>query len=127
MPQATAAADVGKGKAKRDGAGAFNQYKFKFRRAGDEVEASFAPLQLPWNDAVVVAAAREVLGAAFNDRSENFPRPVVWPYQGAQAHGIKLEGEQFEYVFVPLKEEGHDGTRQVRTIVFWQLAKGTVR
>jgi hypothetical protein len=112
---------------RRAGAGTFNQYKFAFERAGGEVEATFAPTRLPWDDALVVAAAREVIVAAYDDRSENFPRPVVWPYRGAEVNAIKLEGENFEYVFVPLREEAAGGTRQVRAIVFWQLAKGTVR
>ena len=87
----------------------------------------FAPVRLPWNDRVVVAAAREVLVAAYDDRSENFPRPAVWQYEGAEANAIKLEAEKFEYVFLPLKEEGKDGAKQVRTLLFWQLAKGTIK
>ena len=120
-------ADAEKAQVKRTGSGTFNQYKFTYRRAGREVEATFAPVRLPWNDSLVVAAAREVLVAAYDDRSENFPRPAVWQYGGAEARAIKLEAEKFEYVFLPLKEEGRDGVKQVRTIVVWQLAKGTIR
>jgi hypothetical protein len=109
----------------REGAGAFNQYKFTYVRQGGEVEASFAPELLPWDDALVVAAAREVLVAAYDDRSENFPRPAVWQYKGAETKAIKLEGVRYEYVFVPLREEG--GRRRVRAIAFWQLPKGTIK
>lgn len=109
------------------GSGNFNQYKFTYRRAGGETEAVFAPAALPWNDAFVVEAAREVLVAAYDDRSENFPRRALWQYRGQEVNAIKLEGERFEYVFLPLKEEGRDGAKQVRTIVFWQLSKGTVK
>lgn len=115
--------------ARATGAGAFNQYKFTYRRAGGEVEVSFTREALPWNDALVVAAAREVLVAAYDDRSENFPRRASWPYEGAQTNAIKLEGEKFEYVFLPLRDARADaaGDRRVRRILFWQLAKGTVK
>jgi hypothetical protein len=115
--------------ARATGAGAFNQYKFTYRRAGGEVEVSFTREALPWNDALVVAAAREVLVAAYEDRSENFPRRASWQYEGAQTNAIKLEGEKFEYVFLPLRDERGDaaGDRRVRRILFWQLAKGTVK
>jgi hypothetical protein len=109
----------------REGAGVFNQYRFTYVRRGGEVEATFAPEMLPWDDALVVAAAREVLVAAYNDRSENFPRPAVWQYRGAETRAIKLEGVTHEYVFVPLREDV--GGRRVRAIAFWQLPKGTIK
>ncbi len=118
---------AGQEQSKRAGSGTFNEYKFAYRRAGGEVETTFAPTPLPWNDQIVVGAAREVLVTAYDDKSENFPRAVRWPYQGAQVNAIKLEGEKFEYVFVPVKEDGKDGAKQVRKIAFWQLAKGTAR
>ncbi|HEV2708038.1 MAG TPA: hypothetical protein VGV59_19120 [Pyrinomonadaceae bacterium] len=128
-PAAPAALPTPDASARGAGAGAFNQYKFTYKRAGSEVEVSFAPELLPWNDSLVVAVAREVLVAAYDDRSENFPRRAVWSHEGAEVNAIKLEGEKFEYVFLPLRDERADavGDRRVRRILFWQLAKGTVK
>jgi hypothetical protein len=107
---------------RRTGAGKFNQYKFTYERTDREVTALFTP-KLPWSDSSVVGAAREVIAASYEERSENFPRPVNWKHDGAAASAIKLEGNKYEYVFLPLKEEAGE----VRKILFWQLPKGTTR
>ncbi len=107
----------------KEGSGKFNQYKFSYKRTGDGVEASFKSPRLPRSDAVVVAAAREVIVAAYEDKSENFPRPILWNYQGAEVNGIYLEADKSEYVFVPVKTDGGE----INLLVFWKLKKGTAR
>ena len=106
----------------REGAGRFNQYRFTYRREGDRVMTAFNSPRPPWNDTLVVGAAREVLRAAYDDRSDNFPRPAPWIHEGEKVNGIKLEGERYEYVFLPIREGA-----AVRSILFWQLPKGTIR
>jgi hypothetical protein len=107
----------------KEGSGKFNQYKFSYKRTGGQVEASFKSPRLPRSDAVVVAAAREVIIAAYADKSENFPRPILWNYQGAEVNAIYLEADNFEYVFVPVKTGGGE----IDSLVFWKLKKGTAR
>ena len=70
---------------------------------------------------VVVGAAREVILAAYGEKVENFPRRVGWSYEGAQ-HAIKLEGKEYDYVFVHVA----DADKQIPRLVFWRVAKGTV-
>ncbi|HEX8473224.1 MAG TPA: hypothetical protein VF666_04270 [Pyrinomonadaceae bacterium] len=122
------APDIQSDKTVSNGSGKFNQYKFTFRRNGNNATATFASPKLPWRDALVVAAAREIIVAAFNDRSENFPRPVRWNYEGEQVSAIKLEGNDYEFVFVPVRDkESAEGTKEVASIVFWRLNKGSVK
>ena len=108
---------------RKAGSGKFNQYKFTYQRTGDQVEASFKSPRLPRSDAVVVAAAREVIVAAYEDKSENFPRPILWNHRGADVNAIYLEADKFEYVFVPVRADGGE----INALVFWQLKKGTAR
>lgn len=114
---------VAAAQAKKAGSGKFNQYKFTYQRTGDQVEASFKSPRLPRQDAVVVAAAREVIVVAYEDKSDNFPRPILWNYQGADVNAIYLEADKFEYVFVPVRADGGE----INALVFWQLKKGTAR
>ena len=108
--------------AKREkGAGVFDRYKFTFEKTGARVVADFASPKLPYNDNVVVGAAREVILAAYGEKMENFPRRVGWSYEGAQ-HAIKLEGKEYDYVFVHVA----DADKQIPRLVFWRVAKGTV-
>ncbi len=107
----------------KEGSGKFNQYKFSYKRTGDEVEASFKSPRLPRSDALVVAAAREVIVTAYEDKSENFPRPILWNYQGADVNAIYLEADNFEYVFVPAKTDGG----KIDSLIFWKLKKGTAK
>lgn len=120
---ATPPPDIEADATRREGAGSFNQYRYTFKRTGNETEAVFAPRRLPWNDNVVVAAARELIVSAFDDRSDNFPRPVEFSY-GVNA--IKLEGERYEYVFFPV-EETSGGVKEARAIRMWRLNKGSIR
>jgi hypothetical protein len=106
---------------KERGAGVFDRYKFAFEKAGARVTADFASPKLPYNDNIVVGAAREVILAAYGEKMENFPRRVGWSYEGAQ-HAIKLEGKEYDYVFV----HRADADRQIPRLVFWRVAKGTV-
>lgn len=108
--------------AKREkGAGVFDRYKFTFEKTGARTTADFSSPKLPYNDNVVVGAAREVILAAYGEKMENFPRRVGWSYEGAQ-HAIKLEGVEYDYVFV----HRADADRQIPRLVFWRVAKGTV-
>ncbi|HEX5707085.1 MAG TPA: hypothetical protein VFX96_07305 [Pyrinomonadaceae bacterium] len=120
------APDISADATEREGASSFNQFRFNYKRAGNTAEAVFAPERLPWNDNVVVAAARELIVAAFDDRSENFPRRVEWTREGEMVNAIKLEGERYEYVFLPV-EEVRGGTKEARAIKMWQLVKGSVK
>lgn len=122
------APDIEADQTTRTGTGAFNQYRFTYRRTGNDATATFSTPKLPWRDSTVVAAAREIIVAVYDDRSENFPRPVMWNYQGAEVNAIKLEGNNYEYVFVPVKDAGaQEGTKEVASLVFRRLNKGTVR
>lgn len=122
------APDISSDETRDEGAGTFNQYKFSYRRTGNQVTAKFAAPKLPWRDSVVVAAAREIIVAAYDDRSENFPRRVEWNYEGTSVNAIKLEGDKYEYVFLPIKDEAtRDGTKEVASLVFWRLNKGTAK
>ncbi len=116
--------DVGPDEAAREGDGRFNEYRFKYKRTGNAAEAFFEPRRLPWNDNVVVAAARELIVAAFDDRSDNFPRPVEFSV-GVKA--IKLEGERYEYVFFPVGESAADGSKEARVLKMWRLHKGSTK
>ena len=106
---------------KEKGAGVFDRYKFTFEKTGVRVTADFASPKLPYNDNVVVGAAREVILAAYGEKMENFPRRVGWSHEGAQ-HAIKLEGKEYDYVFVHVA----DADKQIPRLVFWRVAKGTV-
>lgn len=125
-PTPTPAPDISADTTERAGEGSFNEFRFTYRRAGNEAEAIFAPRRLPWNQNVIVAAARELIVAAFDDRSENFPRAVEWARGGETTSAIKLEGERYEYVFVP-DADARDGTKEARAIRMWRLAKGSVK
>lgn len=103
------------------GEGLFDKYKFTYERTGDETVAEFAPLKLPYVDAVVVGAGREVIFTVYGERMENFPRRVPWRY-GDSEHAIKLAGDQYDYVFVHLP----DDRREIPRLVFWRVPKGTV-
>lgn len=116
--------DISTDTTERKGEGRFNEYGFKYERAGNAAEAAFEPRRLPWNDNVVVAAARELIVAAFDDRSDNFPRPVEFSY-GVNA--IKLEGERYEYVFFPVAETAADGSKEARVLKMWRVNKGDIR
>lgn len=109
------------------GTGQFDRYQFTYRQAGESVMVSFAPVHLPWRDLTVVGAAREIIRTVYGDNSENFPRPVEWNYEGERTSAIKLEGNVAEYVFVPLRDEMKTETREIRALVCWKLAKGTLR
>lgn len=107
---------------RRSGAGGFEQYKFTYTKTGDQVVADFKSVKLPHtNQNVVVAAARELINVAYGERLENFPRLVAWEYR-EQKHGIKLEGEEYDYVFVPIK----DADKDISQLIFWKVKKGTV-
>lgn len=108
-------------KSEASGKGNFNQYKFTYRRTGHQVVALFSSPKLPYVDATVVGAAREVISVAYGDRPQTFPRPATWDYEGVERRAIKLEGQNHEFVFVPIKDNG-----DIRSLVFWQLAKGTL-
>lgn len=123
---APSAPDISADATERAGEGHFNEFRFDYKRAGNVAEAIFAPRRLPWNDNAVVAAARELIVAAFDDRSENFPRPVEWSREGEVVKAVKLEGERYEYVFVPV-EEVRGGTKEARSIRMWRLVKGSVK
>lgn len=112
---------VAEGAKKERGAGVFDRYKFTFEKTGVRATADFPSPKLPYNDNVVVGAAREVILAAYGEKMENFPRRVGWSYEGAE-HAIKLEGKEYDYVFV----HRADADRQIPRLVFWQVAKGTV-
>lgn len=122
----TPAPDISSDATERAGEGDFNEFRFTYRRAGNEAEAVFAPRRPPWNQNVVVAAARELIVAAFDDRSENFPRAAEWTRDGQSVSAIKLEGERYEYVFVP-ESDARDGAKQTRAIRMWRLSKGSVK
>jgi hypothetical protein len=108
--------------AKRErGSGVFDRYKFTFEKTGERVTADFAAPRLPYNDSVVVGAAREVISAAYGEKMENFPRRVGWSY-GESRHAIKLEGREHDYVFVHVTED----KKEIPRLVFWRVAKGTV-
>ena len=106
---------------KEKGAGVFDRYKFAFEKTGARVTADFSSPKLPYNDNVVVGAAREVILAAYGEKMENFPRRVGWSYEGAQ-HAIKLEGKEYDYVFVHVA----DADKQIPRLVLWRVAKGSV-
>jgi hypothetical protein len=89
---------------------------------GDQVVAIFPSPKLPRIDSTVVGAAREVIGTAYGDRPETFPRPAIWNYEGEERRAIKLKGKDHEFVFVPIK----DDKGEIRSLVFWRLAKGTL-
>lgn len=127
-PAARRAPDIEADQTTRAGSGAFNQYEYSYRRTGNHATATFTTPKLPWRDSLVVAAAREIIVAVYDDRSENFPRPLVWNYQGAEVNAIKLEGDNYEYVFVPVRDTGaKEGTKEVASLVFQRLNKGTAR
>ena len=109
------------------GKGQFDRYQFTYRQTGETLSVEFAPARLPWRDLTVVAAAREIIRSVYGDDSQNFPRSVVWTYEGAEVNAIKLEGNVAEYVFLPLRDEQQKESKQIRTLVCWKLAKGTVR
>lgn len=122
----TPAPDISADTTERAGEGSFNAFRFTYSRAGNEAEAVFAPRRLPWNQNVIVAAARELIVVAFDDRSENFPRAAEWARGGETVSAIKLEGERYEYVFVP-ESDARGGTKEARAIRMWRLAKGSVK
>jgi hypothetical protein len=85
------------------------------------VTADFPSPKLPYNDNVVVGAAREVILAAYGEKMENFPRRVAWSHEGAQ-HAIMLAGDGYDYVFVHVA----DADKRIPRLVFWRVAKGSV-
>ena len=108
--------------AKENGAGSFEQYKFLYTKAGQQVVADFKPQKLPHtNQNVVVAAARNVIRAAYGEEMKNFPRLVAWEYKNSK-NGIKLEGDKYDYVFVPVKDED----KAISQLIFWRVEKGAV-
>lgn len=106
---------------KETGSGNFEQYKFTYEKTGDHVTAAFNAPRLPHIDGVVVGAARAVILSAYGEKMENFPRLVRWDYKETK-HAIKLEGEKGDYVFIPVK----DDNKEIPTLVFWRVEKGTV-
>ncbi|HEX7177549.1 MAG TPA: hypothetical protein VF240_19985 [Pyrinomonadaceae bacterium] len=106
---------------KEKGAGVFDRYKFTFEKTGERVTADFPSPKLPYNDNVVVGAAREVILTAYGEKMENFPRRVGWNFEGAQ-HAIMLAGDSYDYVFV----HAADADKQIPRLVFWRVAKGSV-
>lgn len=109
-------------KATDAGAGTFNQYRYTFTRKGDEATAVFDSPRLPRYQLTVVGAAREVIRTVFRDTAEGFPRLVPWTHEGVSRNGIKLEGVNHDFVFVPVEDE----KREFRALVFRRVLKGSV-
>lgn len=109
-------------KATDAGEGKFNQYGFTYTRKGGEATAIFDSPRLPRYQLTVVGAAREVIRTVFRDTAEGFPRLVPWTHEGASRNGIKLEGVNHDFIFVPVEDE----KREFRSLVFRRVTKGSV-
>ncbi len=108
--------------AKEMGAGSFEQFKFSYVKTGEQVVADFKPLKLPHtNQNIVIAAARNVIHLVYGEEMKNFPRLVGWHYKEMK-NGIKLEGDKYDYIFVPIK----DAEKDISQMIFWRVEKGAV-
>lgn len=77
--------------------GAYEDYKYTFRKQGEKVAALFLPKMLPRNDAIFISATRHVIKQAFNEEVSSSPTVA--------GRAIKFSGPSHSFLVVPIKQD----------------------